>query len=277
MRLILLTALTMIAFAANSVLNRLALTDGTMGASSFAAIRILSGAVVLVALVWLTSRKDQQKLPFSAVGTLSLALYVLGFSFAYITLDAGVGALLLFGGVQVTMFLGALILREQVPLERWIGAVIAFAGLIYLMWPAGADIPPFSGSLLMAAAALGWGVYSLAGRGAQAPLNMTAANFLLAVPLGALAFLLVPSQVTFNGTILAIISGAITSGLGYALWYSILPNLGATRAAVSQLTVPIIAVAGGIAFLDETLTTRFALASALVLGGVALSLIKTGR
>ncbi|NSX54890.1 DMT family transporter [Parasulfitobacter algicola] len=275
MRLILLTTLTMIAFAANSVLNRMALADGTMGPSSFAIFRLLSGAVMLVVLVWLTSGNQKSKLPFSITGAATLALYVIGFSFAYVTLDAGVGALILFGGVQITMFIGALLLREAIPPLRWIGAILAFTGLIYLMWPAGADVPSMTGSILMAAAAFGWGIYSLAGRGAKAPLNMTAANFLLAVPLGALAFLLVPSQITLAGTILALISGAVTSGLGYALWYSILPQLGATRAAVSQLTVPIIALGGGILLLDETLTWRFAVATLLVLGGVTLSLIKS--
>ena len=264
MRLLLLTALTMVAFAANSVLNRLALEGGAAGPASFAAIRLVAGAAMLALLAgW---RSGGLRWRTGAGGPAALALYVLGFSFAYVTLQTGVGALILFGGVQVTMFAGAVLGREAVPLRRWLGAGLSFAGLMYLMWPVG-------GAALMAAAALGWGIYSLIGRGTRDPLAATAANFLWAVPAGVAVWLFVRDGATAAGVALAVLSGALTSGLGYALWYTVLPALGATRAAVAQLTVPVIAIAGGIVFAGEALSLRVVLASALVLGGVAWSVM----
>lgn len=278
MRLFLLTALTMVAFAANSVLNRLALIDGAMGPAAFAAVRLLSGAVVLVALSAMRG-SIQWGGPGRVGGVLSLAVYVLGFSFAYVSLPAGLGALILFGGVQITMFAGAVLAKEDVPITRWIGAVMAFGGLVWLLWPTGgADVSyPIGALALMAAAAVGWGIYSLLGRGARQPLQMTAVNFAWASPIALLVFAILPDGVSGYGIALAIMSGAITSGLGYALWYSVLPGLGATRAAVAQLTVPVIALAGGMVFLGEALTLRFAVSCVLVLGGIAVSLIKPRR
>ena len=209
---------------------------------------------------------------FLGLETLSLALYVLGFSFAYVTLDTGLGALLLFGGVQITMFVGALVLRESIPPIRWIGAGIAFAGLAWILWPAGRSAPDPLGAALMLAAALGWGLYSLIGRKARAPLDATAWSFALALPAGLVAAWAAPGSLDWAGVGLAVASGALTSGLGYALWYAVLPGLGATVAAVAQLTVPILAMAGGMLALGEPLTLRFVLAAALVLGGVGLSL-----
>lgn len=284
MRLILLTVLTMIAFAANSVLNRLALVDGVMGPAGFATIRLIAGAVTLTALKWASQRSSRQKIraPLKpglkgALGAGSLAFYMLGFSFAYVSLPAGVGALILFGGVQITMFTGAVLLREPVPIQRIIGAAVAFGGLVWLLWPGSATSPPLVGSLLMAAAALGWGIYSLMGRGATDALGTSTLNFTLAIPLGLLVFAILPDQITAYGAFLAALSGGVTSGLGYALWYRILPQLGATRAAVSQLSVPLIAMAGGMVFLAEDITMRFMVASLLVIAGVWLSLRKSGR
>lgn len=269
MRLFLLTSLTMVAFAANSVLNRLALDAGTSGPASFAAIRLVAGAAMLAVLAgWQNGGLRWRTGP---VGPASLALYVLGFSFAYVSLPAGVGALILFGGVQVTMFAGAILSGEAVPVPRWLGAGLSFAGLVYLMWPAGGAAPDPVGTALMVSAALGWGIYSLIGRGARDPLAATAANFLWAMPAGVAIWLIRPDGLDAAGAILAAISGAVTSGLGYALWYSVLPGLGASRAAVVQTTVPVIAIAGGILFLGEALSLRVVLASALVLGGVALA------
>lgn len=269
MRLFLLSALTMVAFAANSVLNRLALEAGETGPASFAAVRLGAGALMLALLV--ARREGALRWRTGASGPAALALYVLGFSFAYVTLPAGVGALILFGGVQVTMFAGAVLGGEAVPVQRWLGAALSFAGLSYLMWPAGGAAPEPVGAALMAAAALGWGIYSLIGRGGRDPLGATAANFLWAMPAGILAWLVFPDQADGAGIALAVVSGAVTSGLGYALWYAVLPGLGATRAAVAQLTVPVIAMAGGIVFLGEALSLRVVLASVLVLGGVALA------
>jgi len=276
MRLFLLTSLIMIAFAANSVLNRLALADGSMGPASFAAIRLGAGAVMLIGLSVLTQGGFRLGGRRRAGSTLSLALYVVGFSFAYVSLPAGVGALILFGGVQVTMFVGAVALGERLAMSRWLGAMIAFAGLIYLLWPGASAAPPLIASLLMGAAGAGWGIYSLIGRAVENPLQSTAANFTLALPLGLLVYAVRPDALNWSGAALAVISGAVTSGLGYALWYSVMPKLGMTRAAVTQLTVPVIALAGGMMFLGEALTMRFVVASVIVLGGVALSLMPRG-
>ena len=201
-----------------------------------------------------------------------MALYILGFSFAYIWLDAGLGALILFGGVQITMFAGAIWAGERPSVRRWAGAAIAFGGLFYLLSPS-TNAPNLVGAALMALAAFGWGIYSLLGRQVKRPLQATAANFLLAVPVALLVGSIAPDQTAAAplGIALAIGSGAVTSGLGYALWYSILPQLARAQAAVAQLTVPVIAATGGALFLTESPSLEFVIASLLVLGGVALS------
>lgn len=276
MKLFLLTSLAMFAFAANSVLNRLALAEGAVDPASFALLRLASGSLALGVLVLLRGGHVPITGPKRGFGVASLALYMLGFSFAYVSLDAGTGALLLFGMVQVTMFAGALIAREPVPLARWIGAGVAFAGLAYLLWPTGAGDVPMGGAVVMLLAGLGWGGYSLVGRQAQDPLAATAANFLLATPLALLPLLLTLADlhISTQGILLAVTSGVLTSGLGYALWYGVLPRLPASVAAIAQLTVPVIAMAGGMVFLGEALTLRFVLASLLVLGGVGISLFR---
>ena len=273
MRLFLLTALTMVAFAANSVLNRMALADGLIEPGAFGAVRLASGAVALAVLVAIRDAGVNPGLRARAGiwGLVTLALYVIGFSFAYITLDTGTGALILFGGVQVTMFLGAVLLKETVPPARWLGAALAFVGLCVLFWPGGAGVPNTAGAALMAAAALGWGIYSLIGRGAADPLGGTARNFIWAVPLGLLPLILGVGDVEARGVWLAVISGVVTSGLGYALWYSVLPRLEAALAAVAQLTVPVIAALGGVLLLGESLSWRFAVAAGMVAAGVLLS------
>lgn len=270
MRLFLLTALTMLAFAANSVLNRWAVGPGHIGAVEFAVIRLLAGAGMLAALVlWQRGGLAWPGRKGRVAGVAGLSAYLIGFSLAYRGLDAGTGALVLFGTVQVTMFAGALLSGEAVPARRWAGAGLALGGLAIIAAPATAGMLPLA---LMAGAGLGWGVYSLAGRGAVDPLAATAWNFLLSVPLvvpfGLLAGVAAPDAV---GVALAVVSGAVTSGLGYALWYAVLPRLGAARAAVAQLTVPVIAALGGAVLLAEVPDLRFWLAAALVLGGVALA------
>lgn len=275
MRLVLLTALTMAAFAANSLLNRMALLDGSADPAAFAALRTASGAMMLWLLLAWRGRGDPQRATprTRLVGAGSLALYMLGFSFAYITLDAGVGALILFGGVQVTMFAGAVIGGEAVPRRRWIGAALAFGGLVWLSWPGASGAPNPAGALLMTAAAIGWGIYSLAGRGTKDPLRATASNFLWAAPVGVLAWLSVGGELGHAGIALALASGMVTSGLGYALWYSVLPRLASSVAALAQLTVPVIAMLGGALLLAEPIGLRAALAAGLVLGGVAFGLL----
>ena len=282
MRLALLTALTMLAFAANSILNRMALAEGDIDALGFVLIRVVSGAVVLVALALIQRRGLPMFRPGRIVGALSLCLYLLGFSIAYVRLDAGLGALILFGCVQITMFAGAIIGGESVPPARWLGAGVAMVGLGWLVWPSGAVSVPVLGSVFMALAGIGWGLYSLAGRKAGDPLAATAANFLWAVPVCLIIPLTLPVQmepvdVTTRGIVLACLSGGVTSGLGYALWYSLLPQLKATVAGLVQLSAPVIAILGGVLLLGEALTLRLVLAAAIVLGGIAVGLLAGQR
>ena len=281
MRLFLLTALTMIAFAANSVLTRMALAEGSIDAVSFGSVRLFAGAVTLAALCALMRGGLRLGGAGRLVGVASLLLYMYGFSIAYLDLDAGLGALVLFGVVQITMFAGGIVTSEPMPARRWLGAALAFGGLAWLLWPGGGTSVSLVHGLLMAAAGVGWGIYSLAGKLGQDALQGTAANFIWAAPLGLMAAFLWPAQgvvpMTSQGIVLAVISGAITSGMGYALWYSVLPSLASSVAAVTQLSVPVIAMAGGMIFLGEALTPKFAMASVLVLGGVAISVVPPRR
>ena len=272
LRLFLLAGVTMLAFAANSVLNRWAVGPGHIGAVEFACLRLVAGAVMLAALVlWQRRSLAWPGARGRVAGVLGLSAYLIGFSLAYRGLDAGAGALVLFGAVQVTMFTGALILREVVPGRRWAGAVLALGGLVLIAVPGAGGLQPVA-LALMTVAGIGWGIYSLAGRAVQDPLSATAWNFLLSLPLvlpvGLFIRLELPDA---TGVTLAVVSGALTSGLGYALWYRILPELGAARAAVAQLSVPVIAALGGAALLAEVPGPRFWLAAALVLGGVSLA------
>jgi len=281
MRLLLLTALAMLAFAANSILTRLGVTGTGMDPLAFATVRVLAGAVMLRLLLWRRPVRPAQVQKGRLAGVVGLSTYLVGFSLAYVALDAGLGALILFGSVQITMFAGAVVRAEPVPTLRWVGAGLALAGLVLLLSP-GVSAPSLPHAALMAAAGVGWGIYSLAGQGQTDALAATTANFLATAPL-ILAVALVLHVLGPGlgappaGTALAILSGAVTSGLGYALWYSLLPDLGAARAAVAQLTVPLITALGGAAILGEAISLRFALAAALVLGGVILALCPMRR
>ncbi|SNR47627.1 DMT family transporter [Puniceibacterium sediminis] len=278
MPIFLLTALTMLAFAANSVLNRMALVGGGIDAVTFGTVRLLAGAVMLAILALAFRGGLRLGGRGRLISVLSLLVYVYGFSSAYLVLDTGLGALILFGVVQITMFAGAVLGREKLSMQRTIGALTAFAGLVWLLWPgAGVSVSLLHGAL-MAAAGIGWGLYSLAGRGAGDPLASTAANFIIAAPIGLALTLLMstgttPVEAEARGLILAVLSGAGTSALGYLLWYGVLPKLDRTVAAVAQLTVPVIALIGGLVFLGEVPTLGFVLAAAVVLGGVALSVV----
>ncbi|SDW11714.1 DMT family transporter [Litoreibacter albidus] len=277
MRIFLLTALTMLAFAANSVLNKFGVTDGGMEPLDFAMLRLWSGALMLLLLIWLRRKPTTSQTPEtgSLIGTASLLVYVLGFSLAYATLEAGVGALILFGVVQLTMFMAAALTREHIPALQYVGCGVAFAGLVALLWPVGAEAPDLWGAILMAAAGVGWGVYTLVGRGAASPLLRTERNFrYAALFMGVVAIGIGLPVGAPLGLMCAVASGALTSALGYALWYRVLPQLRTTIAATAQLTVPVIALGGGALFLGEELTLRFALSSLLVLGGVGLALRK---
>ncbi|WP_050525025.1 DMT family transporter [Pseudorhodobacter wandonensis] len=272
MRLFWVTALAMAAFAANSVLNRMAVAQYGMDPLDFAVLRLLSGAVVLALLVLLRGRTVWPGWAGRAPGVIGLLVYLFGFSLAYVDLAAGIGALILFGMVQVTMFGGAVLARENVPLLRWLGAGLAFGGLVWLVSPAGQAVA-VQPALLMAAAGIGWGIYSLAGRGARDPLAATAANFCLAVPVMLIVALwrLDFAALTLAATLLAALSGAVMSGMGYALWYAVVPQLGASRAGVAQLSVPVLAAVAGALLLGEPLTWRFGVAAVVVLGGVGLA------
>lgn len=277
MRLFLLTALALCAFAANSLLNRFAVGTGQIDPVSFAVIRLLAGAGMLAVLVGVRAMAGGivwAGWPGRWAGVLGLTVYLFGFSLAYVALDAGAGALILFGAVQITMFAGALWAGDGVPRARWAGAGLAFAGLVVLLWP-GMGVPlSLPHAAMMAVAGAGFGVYSLAGRQAGDPLAGTAANFVLAVPLGlavGLVLGLMPEGVTGLGIGLAVVSGAVTSGLGYALWYVVVPRLGSGRAAVAQLTVPVLAAAAGVLLLGEAVDARFMLAAGCVLAGVVLA------
>ncbi len=279
MRLFLLTSLTMCAFAANSILNRLAIDSGASDPAGFAVIRVLSGALVLAVLVALRGSSIPVFNRRRVVGAGSLSLYMIGFSVAYLTLDAGLGALILFGVVQITMFaIGAL--TGATPTTRQIlGAAIALGGLAFVLWPAGAVQVDPVGASLMTAAGVGWAIYSIAGRSEPDALSGTAANFLVALPVTGLALLLLGSnwQMTALGYGLATLSGAVTSGLGYALWYRVLPQLTPAIAAIVQLSVPVIAIAAGVVLLAEAANLRLMLGAGFVLGGIALAVARRSR
>ena len=283
MRIFLLTAFAMIPLAANSVLNRMAIAGGHINAVDFGTLRLFAGAAALVMLCLIFRGGVRLSGSGRVLGVSSLLLYMYGFSFAYNALDAGLGALILFGVVQITMFTGALIAGEDLHSGRWAGAGLALAGLVWLLWPGEtAQISLWHG-LLMSAAGVGWGLYSLIGRTSGDALSATAANFVIAAPLGLLVGWVLPADpgavagMSGTGIALAFLSGAVTSGMGYALWYSILPHIASSVAAVAQLTVPVLALCGGIIFLGEALTLHFVIASLLVLGGVAISVLPRVR
>ena len=271
-----LTALAMVAFAANSVLNRLALQTTSVDAATFTAVRLLSGALIL-GLVGLA--RSQTRSLQRAVGPQPAALFVYAaaFSFAYTVLGAGTGALLLFGVVQLTMLGYGLGRGERFSGVQTSGLVAAFGGLVYLVLP-GLSAPPLGPAALMALAGAAWGVYSLRGRGSRDPAGVSAGNFLRTVPLAALLILLVVllpgTGLRFDslGVFYAVLSGAVTSGLGYLVWYAALPSLKATTAGAVQLSVPVLAALGGVVLLGEPVTLRLVISSALILGGIALVL-----
>jgi drug/metabolite transporter (DMT)-like permease len=272
-----LTGLALVAFAANSVLCRLALGGATIDAASFTSIRLASGACMLFFISALANKNSpslsasQRRIKF--LPALLLFLYAAAFSFAYTGLTTGTGALILFGSVQATMLLAALGSGERPRLTEWAGLSLAVAGLVYLVFP-GLTAPPLVSSAFMAVAGISWGLYSLGGRGASDPLADTTNNFMLALP-PALAVNLIASggaHVSSAGVVLAVVSGALASGVGYVVWYAALRGLTATRAATVQLPVPVLAAVGGVIFMSENVSLRLLVATAVILGGVALAL-----
>ncbi|HET9650765.1 MAG TPA: DMT family transporter [Usitatibacter sp.] len=269
-RTFLLTTLAMIAFASNSLLCRVALKDTAIDAATFTAVRIASGAAALWIIVRLRTSQAPGGSWWSAFW---LFAYAAAFSFAYLALTAGTGALLLFGAVQATMIGQGLRRGERLGVIQSAGLAVAFAGLAALVAP-GVTAPPLTSALLMLAAGFSWGVYSLRGRGAGDPTAVTAGNFLRAVPMAlAVALAMLPwASIDGRGIAYAVASGAIASGMGYAIWYTALRGLKATTAASVQLSVPAIAAMGGVLFLGEALTLRLVLASVAILGGVAMAI-----
>jgi drug/metabolite transporter (DMT)-like permease len=274
-----LTAVAMVAFATNSVLCRLALGADMIDAGSFAALRTAAGALTLAAILATRGSLSALKADHWRTGAM-LFTYMVFFTFAYRTLSAGTGALILFGAVQLTMFVSALRNGETFSPLSWIGLAIAVAGLVYLVSP-GLSAPDPLGALLMATAGVAWGIYSLLGRSASDPLTATAGAFVAAAPavlaVGAVSIFLtgshmMGSSVMLNGATLAITSGAIASGCGYVVWYAALRGLTAAHAAIVQLSVPVIAAFGGVLFIAEDITLRLIVASLATLGGVAIVL-----
>jgi len=269
-RIVVLTALAMLAFAGNSLLCRIALRDTAIDAASFTAIRIAAGALMLAIL--LRARGGRPMAGGSWLAALMLFSYAAFFSFAYRELSAATGALLLFGAVQMTMMGFGLASGERLGVIELAGLALALAGLVALLLP-GLAAPPLQGAAFMVAAGASWGVYSILGKKLGEPTAATGGNFLRAVPLAAALGLATMnhSSVDLYGALYAVLSGAITSGLGYALWYASLPRLTSTSAAIVQLSVPAIAALGGALLLSEPVTTRLLVASAAILGGIAIT------
>ena len=288
LKTIYLTTLALIAFAANSILCRLALGDVNIDAASFTIIRLLSGAITLFIIIMLkrnfakdkdinTDTDNQTHSNGSWYGSLMLFIYALTFSFAYITLDTATGALILFGSVQITMVLVNTLKGNRLHFVEWFGVILAFIGFIYLMLP-GINTPSVFGFILMTISGVAWGLYTLNGRGSQNPLMDTAYNFIKTIPLVIIVVLLQllimeNTHLSNTGIMLAILSGAIASGVGYSIWYSVLPHLSVVLSAVLQLLVPVIAAVGGVLFVNELITPRLLISALMILGGILLIIL----
>lgn len=268
------TSVAMLAFAGNSILCRMALAGEIIDPALFTALRIFSGALTLLLIVYSTSNDDSDTRHGSWVSALMLFLYALGFSYAYIDLGAGTGALILFGFVQISMIAMALAAGARPSGVEWSGWLVAVAGLVWLMLP-GATAPSVTGAGLMAMAGAAWGIYSIRGQRESDPLASTAANFSRALAPAALLVLVSVGQLqwSMHGAALAIASGALTSGLGYVVWYAALKYLTSIRAALVQLSVPAIAAIGGVLLLAEPVDVRLLAAGSLILGGICLALV----
>ena len=267
-----LTVLALIAFAGNSVFCRLALAGPIIDPASYTAVRLITGAVTLWIIAAFRRKESFGKSGGSWISASMLFLYAVTFSFAYISLSAGTGALILFAAVQITMIAVGLSTGERPEILEWLGLFIAIAGLIYLVSP-GTTAPSILGSILMATAGIAWGIYSLRGRGASDPVGVTTDNFLRTVPLaiGVVLLWLPTLTITPMGFLWAALSGSITSGVGYVLWYAALPRLTATRAATVQLAVPVLAALAGVFVLSEAISLRLVISAVVILGGVGLA------
>jgi drug/metabolite transporter (DMT)-like permease len=274
-RAIAYTSVAMLAFAANSIICRLALRDTAIDPSSFTSIRLLSGAIALLVIFGLKRRNQSLRSHGGWISALMLFAYAICFSYAYISLSAGAGALILFGFVQATMITIGVWTGDRPSVFEWLGWSFAFGGMVWLILP-GVEAPPPAGAMLMALAGIAWGVYSIRGRTESDALASTASNFTLSLVmvLVLIAFTLSDAELSARGIALAIVSGALTSGLGYVIWYAALDYLSSMQAALVQLSVPAIATAGGVLLLAEPLSFRLLVSSALVLGGISLALVR---
>lgn len=274
-RTLLLTVITMVAFAANSVLCRLALSHSAIDPASFTFVRLASGALALWLMVF---RFGRHKGGGSWRGAITLIIYAIAFSLAYVSLPAATGALLLFGTVQVTMIATGFAQGERPSLWQWTGLAAAMAGLVVLVAP-GVAAPPPLGAALMVLSGVFWGIYSLLGRASRDPAATTAGNFLRAAPLALLPMAAMAGQLSVDlpGAFYASLSGVLASGCGYILWYSVLPRLSAAQGASVQLSVPVIAALGGALLMGEALTLRLGIAALATLGGIALVIAKRRR
>ena len=276
-----LVCIAMLAFAANSLLCRMALANTDIDPGLFTTIRLASGALCLALLVAFTARRSSKNTsPIAAIkqqasiaGALSLFVYAIAFSYAYISMSTGTGALLLFGAVQLTMISVGLLKGERFATFQWLGFLLAFAGLVILLLP-GASAPPLFSALLMISAGIAWGFYSLLGKKSNAPLLLTGGNFLyatlLTLPLIVWLWVTDTWQWSNNGVLFALASGIVASGCGYAIWYKALPLIQSTTAATVQLSVPVIATLMGWAFLAEAISVQIMVASLMTLGGIWL-------
>ena len=273
-KIIILTGLALVAFAANSVLCRLALGNEAIDAAGFTIIRLLSGAIILIVIAGTTGKTKGETTKGSWAASVMLFLYATTFSYAYISLDTGTGALILFGSVQITMILLSLISGTRLHSTEWAGVIIAFSGFTYLILP-GVTAPSVTGFILMTVAGIAWGIYTLKGRGSRNPLMDTAYNFLRTTPFVALLTISTFNNMHYSseGIILALLSGGITSGIGYTIWYTALGGLSSTQAAVVQLSVPVIAALGGVIFVTEAITIRLTISAAMVLGGISIVIL----
>lgn len=269
----------MVAFAGNSVLCRLALAGGAIDPASFTVLRLVSGAITLTLILYLRHRRSTNILSGGSWrSAVTLFVYAVFFSYAYVSLSAASGALILFGFVQATMIGSALLAGERPHAAEAIGWLLAVFGLVGLLLP-GASAPSLSGSLMMAVAGIGWGLYSLYGHGENRPLGATAGNFVrVLAPAAALAVTVLPfASISPAGAVIACLAGSLTTGIGYVIWYAALPSLTSLQAALVQLSVPVIAAVGGISLLDEALSVRLLACGGLILGGIWLSLTSRSR
>ena len=273
------TLLALIAFAANSVICRAALKEKLIDPSAFTVIRLVSGAAVLILLVYFRHlKKNTKRSKGSWISAFMLFMYAAAFSFAYVSLDTATGALIIFGTVQITMITYALFKGYKMQGTEWLGMFLAFLGFAYLMLP-GAQAPPILGAIIMTVSGIGWGMYSVLGKKSKNPLEDTAYNFLRSIPflLFILYFLLNEQNYAVEGILLALLSGIVTSGLGYTIWYMALKGLTTIQASIVQLSVPVLAGIGGFLFLNEVISLRLWVSALLILGGILLLNIKKSR